>query len=411
MVISVNSRQNAYFTRSTPAAQRGAIVLTMSVIFLILTTFVTLYMTKSIFLEQKIVNNQERGQSAFEAAEYGASVAFQYLKQDPDRDNDGILDPNVFALVNDIGTASTIDVGSQSVQVTVNDIDGDADVISVMQIISQGFSDDSSATRTITQVIKVVNALPNVPDNPLTTRGTVDVNGSATVHNLEGSSTIWSGGDVDIGSNNSTATYIADPSDAGYPGCMDVSMSCAETQTSNKTTIGLDIIEHDSNLANLSPAQMFENFFGLSPTAYRAAMLGDGIDLDVAAGDDFDTAANLAQNTIIWHEGDANIQNGTIGCSIAVTGNNICPAASEAPSIVIINGNASMSGSPHFYGLVFIMGDVSLSGNTTVHGAMVVAGVTNNTSGSLDIWYNSGLLISTQGNGPMASASGAWRDF
>ena len=165
-------------------------------------------------------------------------------------------------------------------------------------------------------------------------------------------------------------------------------MSCAETQTFNKTTIGLDIIELDSNLANLTAAQMFDNFFGLTPSAYRAAMLDDGIELDVSNGDDFDSVVNLAQNKIIWHEGDASILGGTVGYSVAVTGGNTCSAANEATSIVIINGN------------------VSLSGNSTVHGAMVVAGVTNNTGGSLDIWYNSGLLKSTQGNGPMASASG-----
>jgi len=392
--------------------QRGAIVLTMSIIFLLLTTLVTLYSTRTILLEQKIVNNQTRAKLSFEAAEYGLSTAFQYLANNPDRNNDGILDSNIFnldAANNDIGTTNSTAVGSQSVEVTLTDIDGDADVILAIRIVSQGYSDDKSASRTITQVIKVVDALPNIPDNPLTTRGSVDVNGSATVHNLEGNSTIWSGGDVDIGSNNSTATYIADPTDAAYPGCMDIPMTCGESKTSNKTSVGLDIIEHDSNLANLSAAQMFENFFGLTPDAYRAAMVN--IDIVLADGDDFDTEADLAENKIIWHEGDADISGVTVGCSASVNGGNVCSAANEAPSIVIINGDATMSGGPHFYGIVFVMGDVSLSGNSTVHGALVVAGTTNNTSGSLDIWYNSGLLRGTNETGPLASSSGAWRDF
>jgi len=386
-------------------SQRGAIVLSLSVIFLLLTTFVTLYTTNAILLEQKITNAQTRSKFAFEAAEFGLSTAIQYISDGVDRDEDGNVDAIFDVDANNVGTTNTSAVGEQSVTVTITEVGPNA--LTAFRIVSQGFSDDSSATRTISKISKLIDTLPNVPDNPMTTRGTVAINGSATVHNPEGNSTIWSGGDVDIGANNATATYVADPSGAGYPSCMDTPMTCSTAKTSNKVTVGLDIIEHDSNLNNLDPEEMFENFFGMSPEAYREAI----VTIDLAAGSDFSAGAALAQDEVIWYDGDVAINGVTVGCSTAVNGNNFCPQANEDPSIVIINGNATMSGGPHFYGIVFVLGDISLSGNSTFNGALVVAGDTNNSSGSLDVYYNSRLLENVRDNAGFSSSSGTWKDF
>ncbi len=386
------------------ARQRGAIVISLSIIFLLLTTFVTLYSTKAILLEQKMINNQTRSALAFEAAEFGLSTAVQYISDGIDQDDDGIIDA-IFTKVAGVGTQNTSAVGNQSVTVTITDITTAPDTFFAFRIVSQGFSDDSSATRTITQVIRVVNALPNVPDNPLTTKGTVDIAGSATVINPEGTSSIWSGGDVELGANNSVSTEVADPSDANYPLCMDTPMKCNTVSTSNKVTVGLDIIEHDSNLANLTAEKMFENFFGMTPAVYKESK----VTMDLAGGSDF-SAAHLATNEVIWYDGDVDINGGTVGCTIAVTGGNICDVANEDPSIVIIDGNADMKGGPHFYGIIFVMGNVTLSGNSTVHGAMIVSG-DSDTTGSLNIWYNSRLLSNTRDNAGFSAASGAWHDF
>jgi hypothetical protein len=155
-------------------------------------------------------------------------------------------------------------------------------------IRSDGVSDDRTATRTIRAMGSVADSLPNSPGNPLTTRGTVIIDGSATTHNPEGSSTIWSGSNVELGSNNATATNIADPADAGYPACLDTPMTCSTTRSSTKVSIGLDVIEHDTSLLNLTSEQMFENFFGLSTVNYRESR----VTLEVDAAD----VNNLATN-------------------------------------------------------------------------------------------------------------------
>ena len=50
--------------------------------------------------------------------------------------------------------------------------------------------------------------------------------------------------------------------------------------------------------------------------------------------------------------------------------------------------------------------------NTTIYGALVVGGeLINNTGGSLDLYYHSGLLENAGGGGAFFAASGSWRDY
>ena len=156
----------------------------------------------------------------------------------------------------------------------------------------------------------------------------------------------------------------------------------------------------------MTPAEFFENFFGMTPQKYREIM----VTVDVAAASAPD-AIHLAQNEVIWVEGNLAMDGRTMGCSTAVTGNNVCPVANRRPSILVVNGNISFSGTPHFYGLVFIMGNASSSGNVTIHGAAAIAGTTSSSGGSFDIWYNSDILGGAGRSGASAGSAGTWKDF
>lgn len=398
--------------------QRGAVSLIMSLVILALITFITIYTSKSIIQEQRIANNDYRSKQALEAAEAGIGLAINSYSLDPDvnsnnvldglvdSDGDGAGDWNLDTDGDGTNDAHTYIVGaSNRVIVSAEDLSGN---MTILRITSQGFSDDNTATRTIVQVISTVNPLPNTPNNPFTTKGNIVVTGAATIHNPEGHSTIWSGSDVDLGSNNATATEVADVTDSDYPGCMDVPMSCDVIQSSNKVTVGLDVIEHDSNLSNLSGDSFFENFFGMPPTNFRDSM----VTLDTTAAN-ANTDVQLATNEIIWVEGNTTFNNNTtVGCKAVVTGTNVCSDANTKPSIMIINGDATFSGTVQFYGIVYVTGSVTISGGTTIYGAMVGASsVTNNTGGSLNIWYNSDVLERVKRNGPLGSSAGSWRDF
>lgn len=401
--------------RPTPVApkQAGVATLAMSLVLLVLITMVSVYTSRTVLFEQKIAANDFRERQAFEAAESGLSAAIAYISSPGgfDKNGDGITDDVFDANADGIGDTNNMTfANNSSVTVTLNG------VFPSLNLLSVGRSDDLTATRLVRTILATVDALPNAPDNPLTARGTVIVNGSATVHNPEGHSTIWSGDNVELGANNATATNIADPTDPNYPSCMDVSMSCGTTPSSSKIAVGLDVIEYDSSLANLSAEQMFENFFGTSMANYRESR----VSLEVAGANANNLATNAASpgihlgvGEVIWIEGNASLtQSTTVGCEIPLSGSATCPNANVNPSILIVNGDLTTNGTPNFYGLVYIVGSMNMSSNTTVTGAVIVGGDTaNNAGGSLDVWYNSDVLNQLRNNGPLAGAPGSWQDW
>lgn len=385
--------------------QRGVLTLVVSLAILVLSTLVTFSVTKAILMEQKISNNEIRAKQAFEAAETGALEAMNYIDNGPNRNGDTAIDPVFDTNADGIGDSSTKTVGTGSVTVTTTDLSGGA--MTSIRIVAQGFSDDRSATRTITQTSVTINPLPNAPENPVVAKGQVIIGGSATVHNPEGHSTIWSGGDVDLGSNNSTKTQVPDVNSATYPSCMNTPMSCTLADSSSRNLASVDVVENDSSLGSLSSAQFFQNFFGLPAATYRASM----VTIDTTPGN-FNTVADLAQYEVIWVSGDTTISGSTIGCTTSVTGNNVCPTANQRPCIVIIDGNASFTGTPHIYGILYVTGSLTMSGNATVHGAVVAAGdASNSGGGSLDIWYNGNILAATANAGNSTGSAGTWKDF
>jgi hypothetical protein len=393
--------------------QTGAATISMAVVLLLLITMVGIYTSRTVNLEEKISGNDFRTRQAFEAAESGLQIAMAYISRrgGADKNDDGILD-GVFDTdgdgIGDVNTMTFENFSSTTVTLT--------GAFPRIAIQADGFSDDRTATRTVHAVGSTVDALPNAPSNPFTSKGTVVIGGSATVHNPEGSSTIWSGSDVNLGSNNATATNIADPSDANYPVCMDTPMTCSLTRSSTKVSVGLDVIEYDSSIANLTAEQMFENFFGLSSANYRESR----VTLEVAAANANNLASNeaapgvhLSAGEVIWVDGNADLSNTTtVGCEVEVTGGATCPAASLDPTVLIVNGDLTADGTPNFYGIVYVIGNVNITGNSTVTGAMITAGsLANSAGGSTDIWYNSDVLNAARDNGKLSAAPGSWHDW
>jgi len=398
--------------------QGGALTLAVSLTILMLSTLVTFNVSKAILMEQKISNNDIRAKMAFEAAEAGVVAALDYIETDPDRDGsvntygssvacetsggpaDCVFDTNS----DGVGDTNVASVGSATVTVTLTDLSGD---MTRVRIVGVGVSDDGSASRSITQTLVTINPLPNAPDNPVITRGSMIIGGSATVHNQEGHSTIWTGSEIDMGANASTATEVPDVGGAGYPVCMDVPGTCSLVEASDNAVKGLDVIENDTSLSALSDDEFFENFFGVNKTTYRASLVT--METTAAAAN---IATHLATHEVIWVEGNTTFSGVTVGCTTPVTGSNVCPNANTKPSIIIVNGNAAFSGGSQFYGILFVTGSVAVSGNTTIHGAMVTAGdAESSTGGSFDVWYNSDVLAGTSLAGATSGSAGTWKDF
>lgn len=408
--------QKRSFNRPGMQRQRGFITLIVTVILLVLCIFVSMYTSKSVFFEQKIVGANHNMKDAFEAAEVGLAKAIEYLSEDADRDNDEVLDTLIFDTNGD-GTpdADEIRLGdltgwpdandNRLVTVTMTDLSGDMNSI---RIQSTALSNDGSATRTIIQVASTISPLPGDVNVPLTARNSVNINGSATIYNPEGNSTVWTGEQTYLGSNNSTATEVADPTDADYPGCMETSKTCNTIRSSNKLIVGSDVIEHDTNLAALSAAEFFERVFGMPMEKYKE--IRTDIVTDPANADD---DSELAAGKVIWVDGTSGPTKFTtstyIGCEVS---SNPCPDANLEPSILIIDGDVEITGNFNLFGMLFVTGSVSLSGNSYIEGAAIVSGDFETTAGgSLDIWYSSEVLNRITQDGQFFASSGAWKDF
>ena len=397
----MNTMPGLSTVRGQIRGQKGAITLAVSLAILTLSTLVVFGVSRAILMEQRITNNQNRSTLAFEIAEAGMMQAMEILGEDRTIDLTAIFDTNA----DGVGDTNSIALGTGTVTVTATDLTGD---LTRVGILSRGFSDDGSANRTISQTLETLEPVPTFPGSPVTSKGGVVISGSATVHNPEGHSTIWSGANIDLGSNNSTSTEVPDATAVpSYPGCMDTPMTCSLVQASSRLLTGVDIIESDSSLGNLTDAEFFEFVFGITPNEFRNSMVT--IETVPAMAN---TVANLSTFDVIWIEGSHTFSGITAGCEVAVTGSNVCPAANTKPSIIIVNGNATFTGGPHFYGILYVVGNVVVGGNTTVHGAIVINGTTTSTTGgSLDVWYNSNILNRTTLAGPTTGSVGTWKDF
>jgi len=370
-------------------------------------TFVSLYTARTVVMESKISTNEYRSRMAFEAAEAGQEAALSFISGGRDRNGiNGVSDEVVFDTTGD-GTldSNTLTLANGSkVTVTLTEA-SDKDVVAT-EVVAQGWSDDGTATRTITQLIANVPPIPNLPDSPLSTRGSVVVNGSATVINPEGHSTIWSGKDVSLGSNAATATRIADPNDLNYPDCLGGSVQCGTMPASDRYVAGIDVVESDTNLSNLTGDNFFYNFFGMQPQTYKdsratVTVVGENIENAYTATP---PGADLANGEIVW------VDRRTDGSD--VDANAIAVGTSADPSILIIVGDAVLRGNTTINGILFVTGNMTVRGNVTVTGAVIVAGDTvTDAGGSFTVNYNSSLIKRLGDDTPSSSGGGSWRDF
>ncbi len=387
--------------------QNGAATLFMSLIILFLMTFILIFAAKSLLFDKKVTSNYLRYKQAFETAESGINYAYDNY------DGTGTGFPCEKSL-NDSSCGSVVSTISLDPAFSVDVSSGTA--------TSVGYSDDRTAKVTINERIKLLSPLPNVPANPFTGRSNLLFSGSASVYNPEGNSTIWSGKNTDL---SNTQTFIADPSQGTYPVCLDTAVTCKTTQTTTHSNVGLDVVENDDNLGNLTGNEFFENFFGLTKTAFKSSGL---LTRPVLTSSEFpppsgDSNPNLL-NEIVWVDGDASIGAGDLlGCNtVSYSGggydkitSSTCGDSPLTPSLIIVDGDLNISGGPSIYGLLYVTGDITGpsgagGGNLLVEGAVLVEN-NSNTSGNITVIYNSDMLDIIKENGDYSGIPGTWRDF
>jgi hypothetical protein len=432
--------------------ERGMTTLVMALVLLFLISLVTFTVTRSISVEQKVANNDERSRVAFEAAEAGLASALEnfrlhaeHISEEtnwtcPDAnldDPDCYFDLSLLAELEDESGNSLVDDNGNPVQVPCENIENASCEVRIYpnllsdeynQIQSRGYSDDFTATRVVYQAAKKLDAIGELPGVPLIATSNVGQAGSYTIVNPEGNSTIWSGDQVGE-QGEGMGTFVASPFGDEFPGCMDSPLLCDVIDTTNSSLgSGLDVVEKDDDLGDLSIEELFKLYFGMDSETYKE------IGTDIVTTEGSDEYLNT-KGKVIWiqENPDDNDQvisftsNDVIGClekknglqTVDLVGVEfqVCPDAIDyknndefESTITIIEGDVSFTGTPHFSGVVFILGRILKgAGDPTFIGAMLAED--GNFGGNPTIVFHSGYTAEAKILGSYYALPGTWRDF
>jgi len=391
-------------------SQKGMATLAIAILLLIGITLITMLTAKTVLVETKQTADNYRTMQAVSAANYAMDYGVNYFDNGGfDQNGDSVVDT---VTIPDL--ESTYSGGDTvTAQVVFSNlagslcVDGGATAnMSNGMVTATGFSDDLVATRTITQCVGSLNLLQGGgPDMPLISRSQVALTGNANITNRYSNTNIWAGEAVTIGSSSSMATYIKDPSVGALTvsQLLDVDPSTNTQLVSNKNLgNGLDIIDSDPSLGDLSPDSFFQNFF---QTSDREVVK----DLAKSAGQYFtDIDDAIGKSGLIWVEGDQSLNsNGSIG-------------GMTAPAILIVNGDLRATGGPTVYGLIYVVGEYEVAGTVNVVGSSIVegAGVSAGSpvvsgTGTLNLVFWKDILSAATGPLPGLTTvvNGSWRDW
>lgn len=407
--------------RSSPYKQAGAVTLLTSVMIMLLATILVVAVSRTTLMEQRISGNEIRTRLAHEAAEAGLNFGLAYLTQTSqggatvpmgaDKNKNGAVD--TIALTTLTGTSNQYSVAFCSPTETLSAVscpDAPGAVTCTAapptyfrtpRIVACGWSDDGLGRAMLSQGLGTVPAVSNPVTMPLTSKGAVNVQGSATITNYYNNLTIWSGGSLsNIG--NSGKTFVRNPNvppPANSVPPPTPPSACGSSDDyvclTDKNSTGPDVIDGDPTLSNLSDADLFKIYFGQDDVAAYSANVASMA--DVAPGN-VGTLDGVKQESFVVTGSITNTMNFTIG-------------SRDQPVVMIINGDWSGGGNTTIYGIVYVTGNIDLTGSKTVYGGMVVEGTVAGT-GSLDIIYDPLVSDNTAKNiGKSGSIPGSWRDW
>ncbi len=352
--------------------QKGVATLGIATALLLGTSLITIFMAKSAVYEQKVISNIYQTQTAAEVAQAGLEYGMAYLEKNRDTlladdDNDGYMDiANTAYFVN-----APIKSGYPASDYTITYSNPVASNMDLIYILGKGASTNTTASRTIHQMLYFQPNLSNVPELPVIVKGDVDFSGDAVVTNMESDKTIWSGGTADMAGSSATITSGG----GSTPG-----------------NIGADIIDEDAAIASITNEDFFKNTFGLPKEQLKEYMRVV----------DKDTNLDGVVGQSIWVESPTQM--------VRYNSNDVYGSPTE-PVLLIINGDARITGTLVVYGFVYVTGDVDNIGIFNVYGSVSVEG-NMGALGTFDIIYDStvlNLLKMNQGN--VAVVPGSWLDL
>lgn len=450
--------------------QTGMTTLLIAAVMLIAATLIVFVSGRSGVQEQRISANERREVEAFARAQDGLDRAMAFFKQTPrpiDMPNQmvnyhnagGKAIPNVRARF--CSPTNTNPLPQNLCPTTVDTINcpaydpnavyppghPSAGLYIPPTVVACGWSDDGSARQSVMQDFarapagnRILN-LGSLP--PLTSRSGVGATGSYTTINYFENLTVWSGDDIESGSATaktfirfpSSTTPSVSPHDPEYedsyvlaailsgsviknsssgrdeyyysgvniPGNSNTSYLIKSTDKSSQNSyVGGDVIDKDYFLKSFTNwKEFFEYFFceeSETADAFKAS-LGENVMTPAKAS----TELGKETGQVIWVDGNFTLPNTRIG-------------SINNPTILIVEGNLTMSSNSEFYGVIFVKGYLTGNGGPTIYGSVIVYDSGTNLSGNGAIVFDKKIVgdrISTtlrQGGQP-ALVAGTWRDW
>ena len=412
-------------------SQRGAAALPIGVLLLFVAALILIAVSRTASMEQRISANEIRSMQALQAAQAGIDRALAYMqtKGGIDKNNNKLADTNNGG---DEGTNDVYDDDDFLVE-TLEIIEGikkqyrfkycnpasalgedacplepgqpvcdnlvadneNPDALSSPLVLSCGWSDDNLAKKPIVVTSKLASFLKNAPDNPLVSKGTLNVSGSATVTNYYNNLTIWTG-ETFTSIGNSGKTFVRNPIGRDTPPTLPPPPSSCSTNDdytclTDKFTKGPDIIDNDLSLHNITADEMFYNFFGVDFGTYK-----NGIATRTISSDQVSSIEGAKDEAIV------------------ITGNTKLPDGKELgkptqPVVIIIDGDW-LGGNVTVNGILYVRGNAAVAGNPVINGALSVTGAMTGT-GSLDVIFDPFSLGHASALGKAGVISGSWRDW
>lgn len=360
---------------------QGAATLLMSLILIMVSTIVIIFAANYGLLADKAITNITRSNQAFEAAQAGLEFGINYLN----KRSSTILSSTSNGYINSYSDSSTSNVTlANNSKYTITYSNPVAYNYTIIKITSTGTSDDGTATKTVSQLVKFGSMLLNAPTKPLFAKGSVAMGSGSQVENDYSNYTIDSASTVTLSGTASTVLASGISSTAG--------------------NLRSDITQNNATLGALSSADYFVSYFGLPDSMIKSSV---GNYYSNTTDTSYRTQVSGKTGTSIWIDQSS-------GTSAIINGFVVVGSSSD-PVLMIINGNNIFTGFVLIYGFVYVNGTNTIASGANVQ---IIGGLSSTGSisgpGAFQVYYSPSVLSNLQSQSSMryyAKIPGSWKDF
>ena len=363
--------------------QRGYAVLALTLAILLAVSLLTVFVTKVIVSEHRSSHNVYREQQAKQAAQAGLAYAINNIETNR-------------ATVSDNDTVTGTLPGNSTYSASYSFVGGNNDTVN---ITSTGYSVDGTVSQTVSQQISWVEAGGIAVNGAIISVGYVQLSGNVEIENVSGDVSIATGHNSLAMSGNAESSSLAGSSD--------------------RTSIGDDVVLGDATLSGLSSDQLAQQTLGSTVEAMKSG-----------ADQTYTHSSSHNYNSELDNVTGGKIVINQTGGMATINGNTDVGTPAD-PVTLIVDGDITINGNTNFYGNIIATGSVflsgnteitglvfsgatsgmaAISGNTEIEGALVVAGSLM-ASGNFEIDYNGDVIENgASSGGSYGKVPGTWKD-